>query len=757
MSKDFQQALQAAISLHQQGHLASAAQHYQALLQSHPGHPDLLHLLGVIAYQERRLDEAQTLIEQAITAHPKEAQYYSNLGNVLHDKQRFSDAVKAYVRAVGIDQQRGVDNPVVLCNLGNSLMSLGRFEEATAVMEKAYQLSPDDMAVTAGYARLLKVLKRYEEAINLFVSLLEKDPSSPALRTNLGNTLADAGLHAEALAQFSIVIDAHPDYLEPRYGRALALWNAGEITAALLQLQDCLDRDPMYANAHHAMVAILEGGTDLQATLAGFAQALHEHPRAQQLQSVLAYSTDFNPAMGAAEQQQVRKDWYAHQIVPLGIVPLALKVTPEPERKLRIGFIPGRFYRNASMYAYLPVLLQLDPSQFEIWCYDGFFHADQFTADIQARATGWCDIGRMSDVEVAHRIRDDRIDILIDLFAHAGANRLPIYAYKPAPIIVTAWGHANGTGMGCVDYLFSDPVSIPQEEVGLYAEHVHYLPCQLSFWLPENAPEISSLPMLKNGYVTFGCFNRMIKVSDAVLVLWAELMRRVPNSRLVLKAAELEEPSQRDRVTALFAHHGIEPSRLTFHGASSWFDHLERYMEIDFALDPFPMGGGVTTLDALWMGIPVLCLRGNTLGQRITSAIMTAIGLPEWVTQSSADYVDQAVRLANDPTTLSKLRRSLRMRMAASPLANPDYYVGCVADAFRAFWRQWCVDPHTRLPQPQEARFGVAAHAAEADRLWQDFLVDPDAPSVRSRLAASMYRAGKHVLAGTFSQHGHRD
>ncbi len=756
MSKDFQQALQDAISLHQQGQLALAAQHYQSLLQGHPGHPDLLHLLGVIAYQEHRLDEAQALIEQAITAHPNEAQYYSNLGNVLHDKQRFSDAVKAYVRAVAIEQQRGVDNPVVLCNLGNSLMTLGRFDEATAVIEKAYQLAPEDAGVTAGYALLLKVLKRYEEAIPLFVSLLEKDPDSLALRTNLGNTLADAGFYAEALAQFSIVIDGHPDYLEPRYGRALVLRKAGETTAALLQLQDCLDRDPMYANAHHAMIAILEGGTDLQAMLTCFEAALHEHPRAQQLHSVLAYSTDFNPAMGAAEQQQVRKNWYQQQIVPLSIQPLSLRVTPEPERKLRIGFIPGRFYRNASMYAYLPVLLQLDPAQFEVWCYDGFFHADQFTADIQAHATSWCDIARMSDAEVAQRIRDDRIDILIDLFAHAGANRLPIYAYKPAPIIVTAWGHANGTGMDCVDYLFSDPVSIPKEEVGLYAEHVHYLPCQLSFWLPENAPALSPLPMLQNGYVTFGCFNRMIKVSDAVLELWAELMQRVPNSRLVLKAAELEESAQRDRVTALFARRGIEPSRLTFHGASSWFDHLERYMEIDFALDPFPMGGGVTTLDALWMGIPVLCLRGHTLGQRITSAIMTAIGLPEWVTQSPADYVEQAVRLANDPTTLTHLRSTLRMRMAASPLANPDYYVGCVADAFRAFWRQWCADPNTRLPQPQEARFGVAAHAAEADRLWQDFLVDPDAPSVRARLSESMRRAGKHVLAEAFSQHGSR-
>lgn len=753
MSIDFQQALQAAISLHQQGQLAIAAQHYQTLLQSHLGHPDLLHLLGVIAYQERRLDEAQTLIEQAITVHPNEAQYYSNLGNVLHDKQRFSDAVKAYVRAVGIDQQRGVENPVVLCNLGNSLMPLGRFEEATAVMEKAYQLAPDDMAIAAGYALLLKVLKRYEEAIQLFNGLLQKDPASPSLRTNLANTLVDARRIPEALEQFSRVLETHPSYLEPRYGRALALWNAGEITAALLELQDCLDRDPNYADAHHAMISILEGITDFSATLACFEQALHEHPRAQQLHSVLAYSTDFNPAMGAAEQQQVRKDWYVHQIVPLGIEPLALKVTPEPERKLRIGFIPGRFYRNASMYAYLPVLLQLDPSQFEIWCYDGFFHADQFTADVQARATGWCDIGRMGNVEVAQRIRDDRIDILIDLFAHAGANRLPIYAYKPAPIIVTAWGHANGTGMDCVDYLFSDPVSIPQEEVGLYAEHVHYLPCQLSFWLPENAPKISQLPMLKNGYVTFGCFNRMIKVSDAVLLLWAELMQRVPNSRLVLKAADLEESSQRDRVTALFARNGIESSRLIFHGLTSWFDHLDRYKEIDFALDPFPMGGGVTTLDALWMGIPVLCLRGNTLGQRITSAIMTAIGLPEWVTQSSTDYVEQAVRLANDPTTLTHLRRSLRMRMAVSPLANPDYYVGCVADAFRAFWRQWCADPNTRLPQPQEGRFGVAAHAAEADQLWQDFLVDPDAPSVRARLADSMRRAGKHVLADAFSLH----
>jgi predicted O-linked N-acetylglucosamine transferase (SPINDLY family) len=284
----------------------------------------------------------------------------------------------------------------------------------------------------------------------------------------------------------------------------------------------------------------------------------------------------------------------------------------------------------------------------------------------------------------------------------------------------------------------------------LYAEHVHYLPCQLSYWLPENAPPVAPLPMLQNGFVTFACFNRMIKVSDAVLDVWAQLLARLPGSRLVLKAAELEDPIQQERVLAIFRRHGVLPGRLSFHLASAWYEHLDRYADVDFALDPFPMGGGVTTLDALWMGVPVLCLRGKTLGQRITSAIMTAVGLDGWVTESVEDYLQRAIAKAGDVAALQRTRSTLRRRMAASPLANVDYYVGCVADAFRAFWRQWCVDPAQRLPQPIEAKFGVAEHSKEADVLWRDFQANPDSPEVLVRLAESMRRSGKTILAQEF-------
>lgn len=730
--------------------LETSCRHYRQRLQQQPQDTEALNMLGLALLQQGQLDEAQSSIEAAIAINPAEPEFHNNLGNVLTEKQRYGEAVGAYVRAVGLDQQRGISNPVILGNLGNALNLMGRKDEAVAVTEEACRLDPDNPVLMAGYALALKNLKRYEEALTLYIRLVERDPHSPSVRTNLANTLTDLGYYAEALQQFAIVLEAHPDYMDARYGQGVTLWQAGELTAAFLQFQECLDHSAHYADAHRAMTTVLETATDFKHALASLQQALAEYPQAQQLHSVLAYSTDFDPALRAAEQQQVRKAWYAQQIAPQQTKPLALKVTRDPERTLRVGFIPGRFYRNASIYAYLPVLLQLDPARFEIYCYDSFYHADEFTHQIQARAKGWCDISRMSDAEVAQRVCDDRIDILIDLFAHAGANRLPIYAWKPAPLIVTAWGHANGTGMPEVDYLFSDPVSIPPEETPLYAEHVHYLPCQLSFWLPENAPPVSPLPQQQNGYVTFGCFNRMVKVSDAVLALWAQLLAQVPNSRLVLKAGELEDAAQRQRVENVFAQHGVAASRLSLYGATPWFEHLARYAEVDVALDPFPMGGGVTTLDTLWMGVPVVCLRGQTLGQRITSAIMTAIGLEGWVCNTPEAYIALAKQKAANVSALAHLRRHLRARMAASPLGSSEYYVGCVADALSAFWRQWCADPASRLPQPSEARFAVGTHAAEADQLWRDFLSQPDSTEVRRRLAATMRRAGKPLLAAEF-------
>lgn len=743
MTVDFGRELQTALALHQQNSLEAAATIYRKLLSDFPQHPDLLHLLGVVAYQTGRLDEARNLILQAIAINPTEAQYHSNLGNVLQAQLDFEGAAASYRRALELAPSQFV----VANNLGNALHHLGLAAEAEAAYLYALQLNPQYVDGLSNYGAFLHGVKRYGEALDWLRRGLALAPDELTLQLNFANTLRDVGHPTQAMPIYQRILERDARHVEANYGMALTRRLAGDIAGALTQLQHCLDLDPRYADAHHAMIAILEGEPDHAQTLAAFRKALAAQPLSSQLHSVIAYSTDFDPALTAAQQQLERKRWYAQQILPQAIAPLEFRVDRDPCRKLRIGFIPGRFYRNASAYAYLPILLRLDRDRFEIHCYDNFTHSDDITDLIRARADGWRNIARMSDAEVACQIRDDRIDILVDLFAHAGANRLAIYEHKPAPIQVTAWGHANGTGMATMDYLFSDPVSIPPEETALYAEHVVYLPCQLSYWLPEHAPPIASLPAEAQGTISFGCFNRMIKVSNHVLDIWAELLTAVPGSRLILKAAELDDCAYRDKVWRHFERAGIERKRIVMYPASAWFDHLARYGEVDIALDPFPMGGGVTTLDALWMGIPVVCLRGNTLGQRITSAIMTAIGLADWVATTQDEYLQLARSKANDLGALKQVRLTLRKRMIASPLANPEYYVRCVEHAFRGFWEAWCHDPKGRLPRPAAATFDVPETASPAHALWSDFLAQPGSPDVSRRLSASMRRAGKAQLA----------
>lgn len=570
----------------------------------------------------------------------------------------------------------------------------GRHAEAAAEYMKLLDRHPNHPDLLQLLGVIALQTGHTTEAIDLIGAALARNPGVADWHSNLGHAWRALGdprrATACALRAAELKEKAQRrDDQKKGYEAAVAQRAAGDIKGALLSFQKLLDRDPGFADAHHGMVTLLEGDARPSAVIEQLRQVLRQHPRAQQLHSVIAYSTDFDPTLTTAQQQQERKNWYQQQIVPKHIAPLALNVDRDPNRKLRIGFIPGRYYFNPSVCTYLPVLQRLDRLNFEVYCYDNFPSADNITLALQRDVDGWCDITSLTDEEVALRIRDDRIDILVDLFAHAGANRLPIYEYKPAPVQVTAWGHANGTGMATMDYLFSDPVSIPPEETGHYAETVHYLPCQLSYWMPEQAPPVSPLPATREGHgergVVFGCFNRMIKVSDPVVALWSDLLRAIPMSRLLLKSPEFALVEQRILILDRFSACGIAPERITLHPGSPWFEHLERYGEVDIALDPFPMGGGVTTLDALWMGVPVVCLKGGTLGQRITSAIMTAIGLEDWVTESREAYLGIAIAKAQALPELAHLRATLRQRMADSPLA-PDHYVKHVERAFRAFW-----------------------------------------------------------------------
>ena len=341
--------------------------------------------------------------------------------------------------------------------------------------------------------------------------------------------------------------------------------------------------------------------------------------------------------------------------------------------------------------AILAALASDAAGRLEITAYPTLVTTDTATERIKATCHGWRSAVGLSDECLARLIREDGIDILIDLSGHSAHNRLPMFAWKPAPVQVSWLGYCATTGVTAMDYLIADPWTLPATEEIHFTEKIWRLPeTRLCFTAPDVEIEVSSLPVAQNDVVTFGCFNNLSKMNDAVVALWASILRKVVDSRLFLKSGQLGQIATRQAVLQRFAAHGIDEGRLIFEGFSSRADYFSAYHRIDIALDPFPFTGGTTTVDALWMGVPVLTLSGESFIARQGVGLLMNAGLPDWIAADADDYVARAVRHAGDLRGLAALRSGLRQQVLHSPIFDAQRFAGHFEAALRAMWAQWC-------------------------------------------------------------------
>jgi len=405
----------------------------------------------------------------------------------------------------------------------------------------------------------------------------------------------------------------------------------------------------------------------------------------------LIFALNFVAAASAADHQAERARWHEVHARPLARLIRAHRNDPDPDRRLRIGYVSSHFRHQAATYSFGGVILGHDPARFEVVCYSDTAERDGVTDLLRERVHQWHDTAGLSDDALAELVRSDGIDILVDLVGHMSGHRLLVFARKPAPVQVTGWGEPTGTGLAAMDYLLADPVLVPADERVLLTERVYDLPNFLGYWTPDPLPEPGPLPAIAAGFVTFGSFNRIAKIQDSVLRCWAAILRALPAARLVLKASlPLTGSGQRERVAAVLRGEGIGMERVTLLDDSDRAGHFAAYQTIDVALDPFPHGGGMTTLDALWMGVPVVTWRGRTISSRLAAASLTALGLVDLIAHDRESYVGLAIEQARDLSALARLRADLRARVAGSVIGNPQRYAHAVESAYRTMWRDWC-------------------------------------------------------------------
>ena len=462
-----------------------------------------------------------------------------------------------------------------------------------------------------------------------------------------------------------------------------------EILRRVLVLQ------PDNAAAQHALGTALKDHGDLEGAVTEYEKAGRLDPAYDATESNRLYALHFHPAYDAAALHREHVKWNEQQAAPLVSKIQPHHNDPTPDRRLRIGYVSADLRHHVVGWNLSPLLREHDHAKFEIYCYASVTAPDDLTAEFQAQVDVWRDIVGVSDEQLAERIRDDQIDILVDLALHTDNNRLMAFARKPAPVQVTYLGYPGTTGLATMDYRLSDPFIDPfDEDLNFYSEQTIRLP--RSFWCYQPAgptPDTIPLPALKTGHLTLGCLNHFSKVSSSVLQLWGRIMKQLPDSRLIIHGPSTSPDYE---IYQRFALAGIPIYRLQFVPWQPYGQYLETYDRIDLALDPFPYNGGITTCDALWMGVPVVSLRGGTGVGRAGNSILNNVGLPELVASSPDEYVNIAVELARDLPRLKDLRAGMRKRMEPSSLMDAVGFTRGVEGAYREMWERWC-EGHKRV------------------------------------------------------------
>jgi len=638
-----------AFNAHQEGRLDAAAAGYEETVLLEPGHADAFHMLGVLRMQQGDPVEGSRLIRESIRLRPGEARAHSNLASALLAASRFDEAIESARRATEL----APDSADAWGNLGTALSRRNRFPEAIAPFRRALALHPGRAGLHSALGHALGMLEQFDDALGSHRKAIELAPGNPGYRNNMALTLRKAGLTAEAEAMLRAIVEG--GNTDPDYFASLAnlLRKQGKMVEAIAAMERANESVGDAKIARH--LTFLRNYVDI-ITVEGQLQKAREDAR------VLTDGVErLRPAV----------------------------VDRSPSRRLKVGLVSSDLRQHAVALFLLGVLRELDEDEVELFAYSGKDNGDPINLAFRGVIRNWRGTESLTDSELADQVRRDRIDILVDLSGPTGGGRLRTFAHKPAPIALIWLGYSGTSGHDAIDYILGDALVLP-EGLEQSVERPWRLPdAYLCFSPTEAPPPVTSLPALANGFITFGSFNNLNKVSGATLDAWAAILGAVPNSRLQIKAHQGSVGPQ--PVIDGLVQRGVASQRIsTLDWVSGWCAHLPLYGRFDIGLDPFPYNGTTTTCESLLMGVPVVTLRGDRFISRVGATLMHTVGLDDWVADNVEDYVGLATRRASDLGQLSELRSGLRGRLLASPLADTRRFARNLEAALRQMWLGYC-------------------------------------------------------------------
>jgi protein O-GlcNAc transferase len=580
----------------------------------------------------------------------------------------------------------------------SALIALYNAQRYAEVESLAYQLTGQYPGTVLLWKLLGGALQAEgKDAVSALLTAVKLSPNDAELFNSLGSALQQQGKLEEARQCYRRAVEIKPDFAAGYYNLGNVLCAMGNLEGAVIRYRNALAVNPFFVEVHSNLGATLQELGWHDEAIASCRRALELKPDLPALHSnllgMLNSTSGHSPAYCLAEARE-----YGRRISKQVTARFSSWQCVDHPERLRVGIVSGNLHYHPVGFFLESMLAQIDSKRIELFAYPTDTHVDALTLRIQPYFAAWKPIYDLSDALAAQLIHADGIHVLLDLSGHCEQNRLPLFAWKPAPVQASWLDYFATTGVTEMDYLLADEVGVPESQRGNFSETIWYLPdTRLCFTPPTTDLPVAALPALKNGHLTFGCFQNLAKINDAVLNTWGTILTALPTAKLRWQCKQLGDPAIATHLTQRLQQHGISPARISLHATASREKYLAAHAEVDVILDTFPYPGGTTTCEALWMGVPTLTLAGDSLLARQGASLLTAAGLEEWVAYRVTDYIDQAVTLTRDLDQLSVLRDGLREQVNLSPLFDAKRF----ARHFEAaLWGMWVAHTQHRSSTP---------------------------------------------------------
>lgn len=703
-----------------QSDLERAAGHFEAALSVRPDFEFALRDFCQTLIQAGQHARACAVVEKAIAASSNPADLYCNLGNLKMQAGEYQAALDCFGKTISTVPKHAA----ALFGTGHALKFMGRPEEAATALRKALAVDPGNAEAHYSLGIVSQSQGRLDEAIECFRRSIAARMDMAEAWNGLGSALLAQGRHGDAAESYRQAVKIKPDFteahcnlgntlymmkqtdqaaacfrraleLEPGHVFAnnklsLALATQGDVEGALEVLRRAVSLKPEEASLRLHLGSALRDVGKLDAALEEFRRAESLQPNNEMIVSneliVMSYDTAFPSGDYVAEAKR-----YGRLLTAMARqqVEAAQSRQGFERPSLRVGLVSGDLRDHPVGYFLENILHHLKPDRIELVAYPTTREEDVLTTRIRPRFSLWRPLVGLSDEAAAGRIREDDIDILVDLSGHTAHNRLPLFAWKPAPVQATWLGYWASTGVAEIDYILADPVSVPLVNEDQFTETVWRLPDTRLCPSPlHDSPPVAPLPALENGHLTFGTYQHLSKLNDAVFAVWGNIFSALPDARLRIQSKQLRGRATREALLSNLGRHGISADRVDMYGHMDRAEYLESHEDVDIILDTFPFPGGTTTCEALWMGVPTLSLMGNTMLSRQGASLLSCAGLSEWIAGDADEYCRLAIRHASDIAALATLRRSLREQVMASPLFDGPRFARNLEHALFGMWQQ---------------------------------------------------------------------